>query len=242
MKILILRSSKLRNDEHFQFQTEFKELVEKYTPGTLNIEAAWAVFQPLYVNEGEALNVIRKSSVTDELADADQYRDSLYRGLNDTVKGATNHYDAAVKEAAIRVQILLDHFGNINIKSYDEQTAAITSLVNDLNNDYADDIATLGITGWVTELQNANNNFETLMKERYSEEAGKTHLSMKEVREQIDAAYRAITERIGALIIVNGEETYAGFVKDLNQRVEKYNKMLAKREGRNSKKESGEEE
>ena len=242
MKILIVKLKNLRNDEHFQFQTEFKELVEQYTPETLNIEAAWAVFQPLYVNEGEALNVIRKSSVTNELVDADQYRDSLYRGINDTVTGATNHYEAAVKEAAIRVQILLGHFGNINIKPYDEQTAAITSLVKDLNNDYAEDVATLGIAGWITELQNANNNFETLMKERYSEEAGKTQLSMKEVREQIDTAYRTITERIGALIIVNGEATYSGFVKDLNQRVEKYNRILAQREGRNSKKESGEGE
>ncbi|MCG6191387.1 DUF6261 family protein [Maribellus maritimus] len=97
-------------------------------------------------------------------------------------------------------------------------------------------------TGWVTELKNANNNFETLVKERYSEEAGKTHLSMKEVREQIDAAYHTITERIGALIIVNGEETYSGFVKDLNRRVEKYYRVLSQREGRNSKKGNGEEE
>ncbi|WP_281350177.1 hypothetical protein [Maribellus comscasis] len=44
------------------------------------------------------------------------------------------------------------------------------------------------------------------------------------------------------MIIVNGEETYSGFVKDLNRRVEKYYRVLSQREGRNSKKESGEEE
>ncbi|MEZ5107312.1 MAG: hypothetical protein R2757_22595 [Draconibacterium sp.] len=35
MKISTIRASKLRNDEHFQFQTEFKTLVEQHTPETL---------------------------------------------------------------------------------------------------------------------------------------------------------------------------------------------------------------
>lgn len=237
MKILTIRASKLRNEEHYQFQTEFKGLVEQNTPATLNIEAAWAVYQPLYVNEGEALNVIRKSAVTDLLPDADNTRDSLFRGLCDTVAGAANHFNTAVKEAAFRVQVLLDHYGNINIKPYNEQTAATNSLIDDLNNDYAADVATLGIGDWITALKSANGNFTALLQERYSEEAGKSHLIMKEVRNQIDEAYRTITERIGALMIVNGEEAYAGFVNELNQRVEKYNTILAQREGRNAKEE-----
>ena len=72
-------------------------------------------------------------------------------------------------------------------------------------------MATLGIGDWITGLKSANDNFAALIQERYSEEAGKTHLAMKEVRIQVDEAYRTITERIGALMIVNGEETYAVF-------------------------------
>ncbi|MEZ5106439.1 MAG: DUF6261 family protein [Draconibacterium sp.] len=238
MKISTIRASKLRNDEHFQFQTEFKTLVEQHTPETLDIGAAWAIYLPLYVNEEEALNIIRKSVVTDELVDADQYRDSIYRGLCDTVKGALNHFNAAVKEAANRVQVALEHYGNINTKPYDEQTAAINSLTTDLSNDYAADMATLGIDSWVTELQTANSNFENLVNERYSEDAGKPHLNMKDVRTEVDEAYNAITRRIDALIIVNGEQTYSGFVNGLNQRIKKYNNTLAQREGRNAKKET----
>jgi hypothetical protein len=58
---------------------------------------------------------------------------------------------------------------------------------------------------------------------------------MKTAREEVDDAYRAITERIGALIIVNGEEAYAGFVNDLNERIERYNNAVSRRYGRNEK-------
>jgi hypothetical protein len=56
----------------------------------------------------------------------------------------------------------------------------------------------------------------------------------------VDSAYHTITERIDALIIVNGERGYEGFVNELNQRIEKYNRILARREGRNAKKEEEE--
>jgi len=240
MRIEKLKSEKLRNEEHFQFQTEFNDLVIRFYPETLGIEAAYAVYLPLYANETEALDVIQKSNLTSEIAVSDHKRDSTYRGFCDTVKGANNHFIPAKKDAASHIQIAIDHYGNINTKTYDEQTAAINSLIEDLNKEYTDDVATLGMDDWVAELQSNNNNFETLMDERYSADAGKTQLKMKEVRKEIDAAYRTITERVDALVVVNGSETYSPFVNELNKRVEKYNNTLAQRKGRNGKKDSTE--
>ncbi len=235
MKILNVKSEKLRNEEHFQFQTEFNDLIIRFTAVLLGIEAAYAVYLLLYANEAEALDVIRKSAVTNEIADADHQRDNTYRGLCDTVKGAGKHFLPAKREAAGRIQVALDHFGNINTKPYDEQTASINTLVIDLNTDYAADIATLNLAEWITELQANNDAFEALMDERYSNDAGKTQLKMKEVRKEVDAAYHTITDRINALAIVNGVETYEPFMKELNKRVEKYNNTLAQRKGRNAK-------
>ncbi|NOR74983.1 MAG: hypothetical protein GQ525_07470 [Draconibacterium sp.] len=215
-------------------------MVIRFTPATLDIEAAYAVYLPLYGNEAEALDVIRKSAITDEIADADHLRDLTYRGLCDTVKGATKHFLPAKQEAAERVQVAIDHFGNINTKPYNEQTASINTLVNDLETEYADDINTLNMQDWITELKAKNEAFEALMDERYSDDAGKTQLKMKDVRKEIDEAYTTITDRIDALGIVNGTETYAPFVKELNKRVEKFNNTLAIRKGRNGKDDSEE--
>jgi len=109
------------------------------------------------------------------------------------------------------------------------------NLITDLNNDHAADVATLGIDGWITELKANNDAFDAQMKSRYTEEAGKTQLRMKQVRVEVDKAYKTIVNRINALIIVNGARAYTAFVNELNERVDKYNLIIAQREGRNSK-------
>lgn len=235
MKIQSIHLFHLRNEEHYQFQTDFKELVEHYTPTTLGIEVIYAAYLLLYADEGTALDVIRKSAVTSEITEADLRRDITFRGLSDAIKACGNHFKIEVKDAAARIQIVLDHYGSIISKSYDEETAAITSLITDLQTTYVTDAAKAGITDWVTELQANNTAFDILKKERYTEEAGKTQLKMKNVRSGIDVSYHTITDRINALIIVNGETTYKEFVNELNQRIEKYNLVLAQRKGRNAK-------
>jgi hypothetical protein len=240
MLIKNVKLTNLRNEEHFQFQSEFNDLVIRFTSETLGIEFAYATYEPLYINEKTALDVIRKSDITPAISTADHKRDSTYRGFCDTNQGAQNHFLPAKREAANRIEIAIEHYGNINGKTYDEQTAAINSLVEDLNTDYAADVATLGIADWITELQANNDSFEALMDQRYSKEADRTELKMKDVRLEVDAAYRTITERIDALAIVNGEESYKPFVKELNKRIERYNNTLALRQGRKAKPEAAE--
>ena len=92
MKITAIDNTKLRNEEHYQFQTDFKGLVEKNTPAALGIAVQFTAYLPLYDNEGEALNVIRRSAVTDDLSDADILRDSTFRGVTDAVKAALEAY------------------------------------------------------------------------------------------------------------------------------------------------------
>lgn len=58
---------------------------------------------------------------------------------------------------------------------------------------------------------------------------------MKDVRIELDTAYETITKRINALVIVNGPEAYEAFINELNQRIEKYNDIMAQRQGRNKK-------
>lgn len=241
MKIRNLKLTNLRNEEHFQFLTEFKTLVEEAGPEALGISEAFAIFLTLYLNEAEALNVVLKSTLTGKIADADQQRDDLVRGTLDTLKGAANHFLPEKREAAERLQNLFDRSGNISTKSYEEQTAAITALLEDITAGYTADATLLGLVEWLTALQAANDNLAALMAERYTEEAGRTGLKMKDTRKAADDAYRTITTRIDALIVVNGPEAYSDFVEQLNLRVDRYNEKIAQRRGRNANNGDGEE-
>ena len=222
MEIIDYSLSHLRNDEHHEFHADFSELVTRFTPDALGIQALVATYNDLFLAEGDTLNIIKKNDLTDELFNADLGRDTTLRGFNATIKSACNHFDAEKQKAGGRIQIVLDEFGNIAAKSYEAETTSINSLVLKLTRDYANDVALLGVNDWLDELLNRNAAFTAISNQRYTKETAKTQLRMKEVRIELDDAYKAIVKRINALVEINGPAAHSDFIKELNLRIEKY--------------------
>ena len=193
----------------------------------INIELLFNLFLAAFANELASLDLIRKNAISDDLVEADDERDSVFRGLSDAVKSALNHFNADVRAAARHLQVVLDTYGNLAIKPYDAETGGLNSLINDFTTTYAADVARVGLNEWVMELQTKNKAFDDLKNNRYSAEAAKTILRMKQERVKTDAIYRQITERINALIVVEGEARYAGFVNELNKRIEGYDNTIS---------------
>jgi hypothetical protein len=227
----------LRNDEHFQFQTEFKDLITSATPAALKIAPQFDAYLLLYTQEDESLKKIMKSAFTEEIESADRQRDLTFRGMVDANRAALNHFRADVKTAARYLQVVFDTYGNLARKPLNEETSAIYNLLQELNGTYAEEVTATGIADWAKELEANNKAFEALMKNRYDESAQRTDLVLKEVRTQIDTACRTITERIDALALIEGGEVYDGFIRRLNVVVEKYNNVIASRAGRSRKSE-----
>lgn len=216
-----------RNAGHYQFQTDFNSTIIKYSPQMLGIVEDYAAYTPLLQDEGVALVAITKSATTVEVETADKNRDFTFRGLADKVTNSLNHYDPAVREAARRTKVIFDGYGNLVPKPDDEESGLISSLIADLRTKVSAEIQTLAIVEWINELERLNNLFIALEATRNSEEATRTELRMKQVRVEVDAAYKKIVKRINALIIVNGEAPYAEFVKELNARITRAKDSIA---------------
>ena len=105
MKCNKFRVEQLRNEEWFQFYTEFKNLVEQHTAPMLEIDVLFTNFLSLYADADEALVIIRKSATTEQISDADITRDGTFRGFVNAVKSAHSHFNAEKRELAKRVQI-----------------------------------------------------------------------------------------------------------------------------------------
>ena len=219
MEIASLYLHRQRNAAHYQFQTDFNSLVIKYSPQALGIIEDYTAYLSLLQDEAVALVAITKSATTEELEAADKNRDFTFRGTADKVTNSLNHFDPQVREAAKRVKVIFDTYGNLVPKPDDEESGLISSLIEDLRTKVPADIATIQLVDWIAELERLNNAFITLEATRNSEEAKKSELRMKKVRVVVDVAYNKIVKRINALIIVNGEAPYAEFVKELNVRI-----------------------
>jgi len=235
MKISNLNLHSQRNAGHYQFQSDFNDLVIEYTPQTLGIVEAYATYQPLLQDEAIAFMAISKSATTGQIVDADSVRDKTLRGTIDLARTALNHFDGKVHSDAKIVNVIIDQYGNLAPKPYDEETGLITNLIKDLRVKAPAEIVTVGIVPWLIALEAQNETFNTLEKSRNSEEANRTELRMKNVRLEVDAAYRKMVERINALMVVNGEAPYSDFVKMLNARIVRANDAIALSKGRSDK-------
>jgi len=223
LKIEKIHINHLRNDTHFQFHTEFRDLVWMHGAVTLKIKPQFDAYMLLYEREDIALKKIVKSAITAQIHEADKARDEIYIGMVGTNTYALKHFHPQVREAAVRLKIVFDTYGDVSNKSLIDETSAIYNLLQDLQGKYADDTVTVGIVYWVAELKSRNEAFEKLVKERFDETTARTDIVLKDARAEVDAAYYAMCERLNALVLVEGVAAYEPFIRSLNTVIAKFN-------------------
>jgi len=176
------------------------------------------------------------SATTEQIASMDVVRDRTWSALNERVKSSMLSPIEAETESAKAVKRVLDLYGNVRTLSYNEESAAITNLVEDLEkNRNAAHCATLGIAAWVAALKQQNLDFQLLIDSRNIELANKDSTEVKKVREEIDPLYQNIVKRINAQVTLEiGTDVTDRFIRAMNQRIKYYNDTLAIRAGRAS--------
>lgn len=223
-----------RNEEHFFFHTEVKDLITQLNPATLKIQTLFNVYQNLWTKLDEALEKIVKSSITKDIEEQDLQRDNLFRGLCGYNKAMTNHFKSEFVKAAQRIQIVIDKYGNLGKKPMFDETASIYNFLQELTDNYAADIQLIGLKDWVVELGIMNDKFKSLLHNRYDETLQKTTLKAKDVRIEIDTAYKNIVLAVEALALLENAEVHKNFITKMNLIVGKYNSMLAQRKSKNT--------
>jgi hypothetical protein len=237
MKKVIIRFSyeNLRNEVHVEYNETIDGLVVKHNPLTLGISLQYVPYKASIGVEVGVLDVIKKSGYTGEISDQDDVRDSVFRGFADAVQSSRNHFDANKRKAAEKITIVLDNYGNIAAKAFDQETAAIDDMLRELNDNYVAETQLLSLTDWLTQLDAENQKFKQLMSERYAEVAKRPSTRMKAARAETDKALREMLNMIDALVMVNGADAYMPFINELNTVSERYKNQLAQASGLRSK-------
>jgi hypothetical protein len=216
-----------------EFHTGFNALVVKYNPETLGIKSLYDEYKPLFEEEVEALDVIRKSELTAEIWAYDRERDNLSSGFAASVKAALHHWDPDKRQAAEKLETILEHYGNISIKTLYEETAAIEDLHRELikqeNYMY---VAALGLGEWLGQLAQVNRNLEGLLMSRVDEAAKRPDISMLTVRKKVDGKFRIITDLLEVKVRAGSADANKPFIAELNVWMTTYKDILAQEAGR----------
>ncbi len=239
-KIIKLILSQLRNNEHYQFMSDVKNAVDAATPAALNLETVYNDFSTAHAGLNSALLVDQGSTKTEQLMELDILRDRSWSAVYARVKATLTCPIETEVEAAKAVKRIFDLYGNMRTLSYNEESAALTNLLEDLEKPKnAAHCTTMGISSWIAALKQQNTDFVALIDARNTELANRQSGDVKAARDIIDPTYEKLVKRANALVELEMASTeLQSFIRELNQRIKYYKETLAARSGRS---EAGEE-
>ena len=221
-KIKAIIFSYLRNEAHYEFLWVFRHLLDEFPVVRTLVAVLYDAFIALLATEKKLLDAARASAFTQQLAAADHRVDRAIAGIKATINAARHSLDAAVAEAARELYIRLRAFGNIRGKAYEEESAAVQVLIDDLGNAYVQQMSLVGLQSWLTELTTAEAEFTRLYLQRGSEAAGRPTERMADVHREIEANYHQMITLINASAILTPDD-YEEFIAKLNVQVDYFN-------------------
>lgn len=197
--------SRVRNAEHYQLHDDILRTVTAAFATAQGIAPLREKYQALFDTETTCYLQNRSYQNTTEIETSDKNRDDYFLYISQTI--ATGKYCPieAKKEAAVRLGYALELYKDAPRMNYASNTAAVKDFVLKVGEpQYADAIATLGLSDAITALNEANEAFNTLYSSRSSEVLSRnTSESMRTIRPQVDTAYREFASAINALYQVN---------------------------------------
>jgi hypothetical protein len=226
-----VETPRLTNETHFEFNTENRDMFNRYGPQALGIEPFAAQYDEALANEDTALELVRKSAETPRIAVADAAFDDTFSGMHTYLQSCLKHYIPDMRRAAENLNVVFQKYGNIGKLAYREELAASHNLVQDLRAREVDVVAT-GLMPWLEAHEQAAANLLALLGERTGEAAQQTALRVAGTRRETDRIYQQILKRLEAMINIQGVDFVPGFVAEYNAHATEYKHTLAQHLGR----------
>ncbi len=224
----------LRNAEYLQYVKDFTGIINLNNPASLGIDAKLSVFNTK-ITELEALyKKALASDKTQELMLLDERRDNAINGIYYFLLSQSYHYEADKKQKA---QLLLDNMAlygsGIARLNYQAETATLNNLMRDWENkpELTNAVASFDLSPWISEMKTANDLFNTTYLSRTQEYGDASPETIKIKREETNAAYYALRDRIDALhlLVETPPSPYTMVINQLNALTDQYNVLLVNR-------------
>ena len=230
---------RLRNGEHYLFNRNVIGDVTEEIAEAQHLTASRTEYVGEFLHEEATYHQNQGYVNTADVVSTDLVRDEAFLFLRHSVDANLYSKDEAKRAAATQLSYALKPFRMANSKTYSENTSQIYKLVAVLQEDEnASAITTLGLDDIVTDLEEANEQFNTTFKTRSSAKLErKSQMNMKTVRPRVDAAFKKLVDEINVLykaneIAYNDEETrtvLGNLIDKISAYIVEMNDILARR-------------
>ncbi|MGE4289303.1 MAG: DUF6261 family protein [Salinivirgaceae bacterium] len=221
---------RLRTGEFVQFTSDVANLLQNSDTAALKIQEKTNVLIARNIDLNEAYNKIRRSGLTRELHEIDQRRDNYFRGLLTMADAYTLFSGTPEALAAQRVLDIIESFGrNIHRKGYTHQSADTSNLIARIEGspEAMADLVLLHMDGWFGLLKAENSLFIERFRLRDEQQASVNDQSFRDARNLCYEAYQQLCRYLDALVLIDGEASYAELLSKLNAIISRYNQIIA---------------
>jgi len=215
--IVTVNFSLFPSDELFTFAKRTLAVVEpkvEQIPGLVPFFTKTSQTFALYQS---ALEREKKNPFTLLLAAKDAVRDPAFMGFRTLVEAASYRAIPGWADAANKIlEIIRRHGWSAAILGYKAETAAITNIISEVRNKCADELALIGATDWLNELEAAQNDFDAATHQSVTE-APTGEPTIWEVRPVLTNALRSLFSMISLLHSATPTEELASLETALNE-------------------------
>lgn len=222
-KITQIYLPRLTNGAHFSFIESILNRAKKEAALTSKAAATVSGLEAAFAIENECLQLSRKSFKSDDIAQADRERDTLYAAYKKTVQ---SYLAVSNEERSAAARILNQHIKDYNIDirmQMFRETGLLTNFIEDLEGRLAPQVEALGQTTLVADMKEANNRVKLSTHERVeSQPAANLKARMLNARQASDTAYAELVDKVNALANVFGDADYLAFITYVNNEINEY--------------------
>lgn len=201
--------SNLLNEEWFRFHTEFFTLAVACGLDVLDFFQIFPLYEPLYREADEQLEIIRRSFYTADTAEYERLRKQVFRSLRNIAKSQCRSLNPAEQSAAVKVFAAVEKYSKSILRgSLPAQTAAADNLLQDLTSSQgsearlATEIQLLGLNKWVGSLHDTNENYKDALERRSEANAARPKNGrMRLLRREMDHYYIRIIEAVDSRLL-----------------------------------------
>lgn len=218
-----------RNAEHYQLHSDLLTAIPADFADTMALAPLRTEYARLFDIENDCY--LRNTAYRDTpvVESKDRRRDDGFLYVSQRITTDRLSPVPEESEAALRLDYLVGPYRDAPRQNYASNTAAVADFVLKMREPAnAADIATLGLTAAIDALDAANIDFNLTYTGRSTELlARSTSETMKTIRPQVDAAFRALASAINALFQVNELVTKdAAKGKEIGAVIDRVNALL----------------
>ena len=223
----------LFNDEWATYEAFLIKIIKQIEAKTINLITLLQLLEANAALASEAMEIIRKSEFTRPCNELDKKRDHIIVSINHFVRSFLYEEEDALRNAAGSLMIVINHYAGMARENRDQQSNRIISFVDELTQNYADQVEILGdLERRLNQLSTANEQYIKLHDERVFAQAEKSTVRMLDVRREGDKIIRSIWDLTDVLLFTAPVPDVERFAAQLNVENQNIRKKLAARKGR----------